>query len=70
MKLHVYNISEHNDRVYVEGVRKRKDGDKWQTIPLQTSFKKDYFMQNVKSIKFPFVLDLKFVKGVGAQFNG
>lgn len=69
MKLHVYDISQHNNRVYVEGVRKRKDGNNWVAIPFKTSFDKEYFAQNVKQLKFPIVLDIKLVKGVGAQFN-
>ena len=69
MKLHVYDIKNVGQRVYVEGVRKRKIDNKWQTIPVQTSFDKEYFTQNVKQLKFPIVLDIKFVKGVGAQIN-
>lgn len=69
MKLHVSEIKTVNNRVYVEGIRKRKDGNKWQSIPVQTSFDAKYFADHVKSLKFPIVFDIKFVKGVGAQFN-
>ena len=69
MKLHVYDIKNVGQRVYVEGVRKRKNGNKWDTIPVSTSFDKEYFAQNVKQLKFPIVIDVKFVKGIGAQFN-
>lgn len=69
MKMHVYDIKNVGQRVYVEGVRKRRNGDKWETIPVSTSFDKEYFAQNVKQLKFPIVIDVKFVKGIGAQFN-
>lgn len=69
MKLHVYDIKTVNDRVYVSGVRKRTIDGKWKTIPVETSFNKDYFNEKVKSAKFPIVFDIKFVKGIGAQFN-
>lgn len=69
MKLYVYDIRNVGERVYVEGVRKRKVGNTWDVYPFKTSFDKEYFTKNVKQLKFPIVFDIKLVKGIGAQFN-
>lgn len=69
MKIFVYDIRNVGKRVYVDGVRKRKVGNTWEVYPFNTSFDKEYFTTNVKQLKFPIVLDIKLVKGVGAQFN-
>ena len=67
--MHVYDIKQTQNRVFVEGVRKFRDNGNWVTRPISTSFEPKYFAEHVKQLKFPIVFDIKFVKGVGAQFN-
>jgi len=69
MRLHAYDIKATEKVVYVHGVRIRKDGNKYDTIPIIVSFKPSEFYSKVKTVKFPFKLDVKFEKGIGATIN-
>lgn len=68
MKIHVSNIKQTPTRIYVEGIRKFNNNGKWESRYVNTSFDPKYFADHVKQLKFPIVFDVKFVKGVGAQF--
>lgn len=70
MKIHVSDIQQHGSRVYVEGIRKVQIDGKWTNRCVSTSFPYEYWKENVKQLKFPIVLDVSFVKGVGARLNG
>lgn len=70
MKIYVSNVTNSQNRVYVEGIRHIKSGSKYESVVFTTSFPKEYFMEKVKSIKFPFILDVSLVKGKGAIING
>lgn len=73
MKLYVANISSHGDRVYVEGVRHVRVGDKFESRVVNTSFKADVFKDKFKNSpnmkSFPIIIDISFRKGIGAVFN-
>lgn len=69
MRLHIYDIKQTEKVVYVHGVRIRKVDNKYDTVPITVSFKPSEFFSKVKTIKFPFKLDVKFEKGVGATIN-
>ena len=70
MKIYVSNVTNSEKRVYVEGIRHIKNDGKYQSVVFTTSFPKQYFMEKVKSVKFPFIIDVSLVKGKGAVING
>lgn len=69
MKIYVANITRHKQRVYVEGIRHVKNGDKFESQVFNTSFPQDYFDSNYKVKTFPVIMDISLVKGKGAIFN-
>lgn len=70
MKLYVCNIAPHGDRVYVEGIRHVKNGDRFESRVVNTSFKTEEFKKHSDKMKqFPIIIDISFKKGIGAVFN-
>lgn len=69
MKIYVANLTNSENRVYIEGIRHRKTDQVYSTEVFRTNFPKDEFTSKVKSVKFPFVLDISLVKGKGAVIN-
>lgn len=66
MKLYVANLTQSKKMVYLSGIRYIKKDGKYTAIPSTVSLKIDEFKNKVHSIKFPFVLNIEFKKGVGA----
>jgi len=64
MKLYVANITQSEKMVYLSCLRNVKENDKFHTVALTVSVKKENY--HVKINKFPLVIDAQFIKGKGA----
>lgn len=67
MKLYVYNITQSEKMVYLSCVRYIKENDKYNIVPSSVSVRKENF--HIKTIKFPFIVEVSFHKGIGAVVN-
>lgn len=65
MKLYVYNITQSEKMVYLSCVRNIKKGNKFDVVPTTISLKKENF--HIDKVKFPFIIDAEFKKGIGAE---
>lgn len=65
MKLYVYNITQSEKMVYLSCVRNIKKGSKFDVVPSTVSVKKENF--HIDKVRFPFIIDAKFTKGIGAE---
>lgn len=65
MKVKVCDVKLTEKSAFVKGIRTRKIGDQFVDEAVSIRFRRDQF-QMPPRIKFPWVLDIGFVKGTGA----
>lgn len=64
MKVYVANKSQSEKMVYLSCLRYIKENDKYHTLPINVSVRKENCNLVIK--QFPVVADVQFKKGIGA----